>query len=491
MTAELPGAATLAERVRAGQTTARSSVEDCLERIGRLDPQIVAFHDVHAERALDYADAVDARLARKEDPGPLAGVPLALKSNMCLAGVETNCGSKMLRGYRPPYTATFVSRALAAGAIPVGMAHMDEFAMGSSGENSAIAIARNPWDTSRTPGGSSSGCAAAVAAGMVPLALGSDTGGSVRQPASFCGVTGFKPTYGRVSRYGLVAFGSSLDQVSPLARSARDVELLFGVIAGRDARDATTLEEDAPAPREGGDGLAGVRVGIPAEWVHDALDTDVRRRVDEASGVLEELGAELCPVSLPHTDLALPTYYVVATAEASSNLARYDGIRYGHRAVGDGTLPGMIAATRKDGFGDEVLRRILIGTYVLSSGYYDAWYGQAQKVRGLLAQEFRSVFEDVDLLIGPTSPTPAFPLGERRTDPLAMYLADILTVPASLAGLPAISVPCGMTATGTLPRLPIGLQIVGPAGADSGVLGAARCYQEATGHHTELPEALR
>jgi len=486
-----PDATTLAERVRAGETTARSSVEACLERIARLDPEIVAFHDVHAERALEYADAVDARLARNEDPGPLAGVPLALKSNMCLAGVETNCGSKMLRGYRPPYTATFVSRALAAGAIPVGMAHMDEFAMGSSGENSAVGVARNPWDTRRTPGGSSSGCAAAVAAGMVPLALGSDTGGSVRQPASFCGVTGFKPTYGRVSRHGLVAFGSSLDQVSPLARTVRDVELLFGVIAGRDERDATTLEEDAPEPRAGGGGLAGVRVGIPAEWVHDGLDPEVRRRVDEATLVLEQLGAELRPVSLPHTDLALPTYYVVATAEASSNLARYDGIRYGLRAPGDGTLPGMIAATRQAGFGDEVVRRILLGTYVLSSGYHDAWYGQALKVRGLLADEFRAVFEEVDLLVGPTSPTPAFLLGEHEGDPLAMYQADILTVPASLAGLPAISLPCGMTATDVSPSLPVGLQLVGPASADADVLFAARCYQDATEHHVRLPEAVR
>ena len=415
----------------------------------------------------------------------LFGLPVALKENLCLADASVPCGSRLLAGWRPPYTATVVRRLLDAGAVAVGMTHMDEFAMGSSGESSAFRATSNPWDLTRTPGGSSSGSAAAVAAGLVPLALGSDTGGSVRQPAALTGITGFKPTYGRVSRYGLVAFGSSLDQVGPLARSARDAELLFSAISGRDPFDMTTLDE-GPHAASAADGLAGKRVGVPREYFDDDLDAAVRKRVEEALAALAELGAELVPVSLPHARAAIPTYYVVATAEASSNLARFDGVRFGQRARGDGTLMGMLAATRSAGFGAEVKRRILLGTYVLSSGYQEAWYGRAQKVRGLVAADFAQAFERVDLVAGPTFPTAAFPLGERVDDPVAMYLSDLYTVPANLAGIPAVSVPAGTVEVGGRP-LPVGLQLSGPRGADAAVLAAARRFQEATPHHLQRP----
>jgi aspartyl-tRNA(Asn)/glutamyl-tRNA(Gln) amidotransferase subunit A len=357
--------------------------------------------------------------------------------------------------------------------------------MGSSGENSAFGPTRNPWAVGRAPGGSSSGSAAAVAAGVVPLALGTDTGGSVRQPAALCGVSGFKPTYGRVSRYGLVAFGSSFDQVSPLARSALDLELTLSVVSGRDPADSTALDADAVV-REPGDDLRGVRVGVPAEYLGDGLEDGVRARVEEAIEDLLRLGAERVDVSLPHTEHAIATYYVIANAEASSNLARYDGVRYGARVDGDGTLHGMFAATRSAGFGDEVERRILVGTYVLSAGYQEAWYGRAQRVRTLVAGDFARAFEACDLIVGPTSPTTAFALGERTGDPVAMYLSDVLTVPVSLAALPAASVPCGLADAGG-DRLPVGLQIVGPALADARVLRAARVFQSATRHHQAVP----
>ncbi len=478
-------AATLAAAVARGERGARSVVAEALERIEAGDDAVRAFYRVDRDAALARAEALDARVAAGEDVGPLAGVPVALKGNMCLEGSEAHCGSRVLAGYRPPYTATFVRRLLDAGAVVVGMTNMDEFAMGSSGENSAYGVARNPWDPERTPGGSSAGSAAAVAAGFVPLALGSDTGGSVRQPASFCGISGFKPTYGRVSRYGLIAYGSSLDQVAPLARSVRDLELLFEAISGRDPLDSTCIDDDPVRPLEG-EGLAGKRVGVPREYLSDDLDAGVRARVDAALETLGQLGAEVVPVSLPHTEHAVPAYYVVATAEASSNLARYDGVRYGLRAPGDGSLQGMIAATRDAGFGDEVKRRILLGTYVLSSGYYDAWYGRAQRVRGLIARDFARAFEEVDFVAGPTSPTPAFRLGELIEDPVAMYLSDVLTVPVSLAGLPAVSVPCGTTDV----ALPVGLQLVGRRLADAELLAAARTYQEATEHHLARPQGV-
>jgi aspartyl-tRNA(Asn)/glutamyl-tRNA(Gln) amidotransferase subunit A len=362
---------------------------------------------------------------------------------------------------------------------------MDEFAMGSSGENSAYSTARNPWDPERTPGGSSSGCAVAVAAGLAPLALGSDTGGSVRLPAALCGISGFKPTYGRFSRSGLVAFASSLDQVGVLARSVRDLELVLGVLSGSDERDASSLAEPPvrPSARES---LAGVRVGVPAEYLGPGLDERVRARIEAALLEIEALGARRVPISLPLTELAIPCYYVLATAEAASNLARFDGVRYGPRRPGDGRFAGMLAATRSAGFGPEVKRRILLGTFVLSRGYYQAWYARAGAVRGELAAEFRAAFERVDLIAGPTAPDPAFLLGEKSADPLAMYLSDALTVPASLAGLPAVSVPAGFALQDER-ELPVGLQLIGPSGRDAEVLAAARLYQAATGHHLRRP----
>jgi len=476
--AELDATALAAEHA-AGARRVTDTTEAALAALARLEPRLNAFLVVLADRARARAAELERERAAGATPGALHGVPVALKANMCLAGVEANCGSRILAGYKPPYTATFVQRLLDAGAVVIGMTNMDEFAMGSSSENSAFGPTHNPWDLARTPGGSSSGSAAAVASGIVPLALGSDTGGSVRQPAALCNLAGFKPTYGRVSRYGLVAFGSSLDQVSPFARSVRDLELALSVIAGHDERDSTSLPEPAPIPEHDGARLDGLRVGVPKEYFPEVLSGGVRRASEAALATLRGLGAELVPVALPHTELAIPTYYVVATAEASSNLARYDGVRYGARSAGDGSLQGMYAATRAAAFGAEVKRRILLGTYVLSAGYYDAWYGRALKVRTLLRRDFEQAFEQVDVLAGPTSPTAAFRLGEKAGDPVAMYLSDILTVPVSLAGLPAVSVPCGFVdEDGT--RLPIGLQLAGPARADARVLRVARCFESAT-----------
>ncbi|MBK7643807.1 MAG: Asp-tRNA(Asn)/Glu-tRNA(Gln) amidotransferase subunit GatA [Planctomycetes bacterium] len=480
-------ASALREEVAAGHRSAVQTVEECFARIDALDAQLGVFLSTERALARSRAAQIDAQLARGEPAGPLCGVPVALKANMCLEGFEANCGSRMLAGWRAPYSATFAQRLLDAGAIPVGMTNMDEFAMGSSSENSAFHVSRNPWSREHTPGGSSSGSAVAVAAGLVPLAFGSDTGGSVRQPAALCGIHGFKPSWGRVSRYGLIAFGSSLDQVSPFARSTRDLELAMGVISGRDERDATCMDENALQPIVPDDerSLAGVSIGVPREYLPDSDTGEVAQCVRAALESLRALGAELREISLPHTAYAIPTYYVIATAEASSNLARYDGVRYGLRVEGSGSLQSMFAATRGAGFGAEVKRRILLGTYVLSEGYHDEWYGRALKVRTLVARDFEQAFEEVDLVAGPTSPTTAFRLGERAADPVAMYQADVLTVPASLAGLPAISTPCGFGA-GT-PRLPIGLQLVGPARSDARVLRVARAFEAATAHSKERP----
>jgi aspartyl-tRNA(Asn)/glutamyl-tRNA(Gln) amidotransferase subunit A len=463
-----------------GERDVRETIEETLDAIERLDPRLRALACVMADSARKRADALDAARDHGFVAGPLCGVPVVLKSNLCVAGVETNCGSRILAGWRPPYSATVVERLLAAGAIPVAMAHMDEFAMGSSGENSAYASTRNPWDLARTPGGSSSGCAAAVAAGFVPLAIGSDTGGSVRQPAALCGIAGYKPSYGRLSRFGLVAFGSSLDQVGPLARSVRDLELALEVLSGTDERDPTSLA-DGPVTRVERTTLEGLRVGVPRQYMGAGLDERVRARIEAALETLQELGAVRVPLELPLTELALPCYYVIATAEAASNLARYDGIRQGPRRPGDGTLAGMQAATRGALFGAEVKRRILIGTFALSHGYAEAWYGRASEVRAGIAREFRAAFERVDVIAGPTSPTLAFRLGARSADPLAMYLSDALTVPASLAGLPAVSVPAGFAADEGS-ELPVGLQLIGPRGADARVLAIAHAFERATDH---------
>jgi aspartyl-tRNA(Asn)/glutamyl-tRNA(Gln) amidotransferase subunit A len=479
----------LRARLVAGETTVEALVEETLGRIAREDSALGAFRNVFAERARRRARELDRELAAGAPPGLLFGLPLALKANMCLAGEVADCGSRILEGWRAPYDATFVARALAAGAVPIGTTHMDEFAMGSSGENSAFGVPRNPWDARRTCGGSSSGAAAAVASGLVPLALGSDTGGSVRQPAALCGLSGMKPTYGRVSRHGLVAYASSLDQVSPLARSARDLERVLAAIGGADPLDATSLPGPFPARDERRD-LAGLVVGLPQGFLGPGLEPGVRARVEQAVRVLAELGAEVRPVAIASLEPALATYYVIATAEASSNLARYAGVGFGLRAAGDGSLPGMMAATRSQGFGREAQRRILLGTYVLSSGYYEAWYGRATQARAALRAAFARAFEDVQLLVGPTSPTTAFALGERTRDPVAMYQSDVLTVPASLAGLPAASVPCGLATTDGV-ELPVGLQILGAHGADALVLAAARLFQERTAHHRVNPPERR
>ncbi len=481
----------LRDALARGDESVEATIAQTFDRIDAIDPRLHVF--LNTERA--YAEArardLDRALAGGETPGPLFGVPIALKANMCLAGFESNCGSKILAGYRAPYTATFVQRLIDAGAIPVGTTNMDEFAMGSSSENSAFGPTRNPWDPARTPGGSSSGSAVAVAAGLVPIALGSDTGGSVRQPAALCGIHGFKPTYGRVSRFGLIAFGSSLDQVSPFARSVRDIELVMNVMSGADANDSTCLDEPPLEPEHARDpaSLAGLSVGVPKEYFPNMLEGGVRRAVEAALATLEKQGAKIVPVTLPHTEFAIPTYYVLATAEASSNLARYDGVRYGLRVDGDGSLQGMFAATRAAGFGAEVKRRILLGTYVLSAGYYDAWYGRALRARALLRQDFERAFESVDVIAGPTSPLAAFKIGEKANDPLEMYLADALTVPTSLSGLPAISVPCGVVEVDSTP-LPVGLQLIGPHRGDARVLRVARAFEAVTDFARARPPQL-
>ena len=470
--------AELARSIARGERTATQETEAALARIEAEGGALGALLDVDAQDALERARALDAS---DEPRGPLHGVPIALKANLCRRGALVSCGSRALEDWRAPYDASAVTRLLAAGAVPLGTTNMDEFAMGSSGEHSAYGATRNPWDETRTPGGSSAGSAAVVAAGLLPAALGSDTGGSVRQPAAFCGLVGYKPSYGRVSRHGLVAFGSSLDQIGPLCHDARDAALLTSVLAGADGRDATALDEPAPSATPEGT-LSGRRLGVPREWIGEGVHAGVRARVEAAFSELANAGAELVELSLPSLAHAVEAYYVVATAEASSNLARYDGVRYGARTDGDGTLDGMLGATRAQAFGAEVRRRILLGTYVLSSGYQDAWYVPALKVRARIAQELAQAFESVDLLVGPTSPVPAFALGERMDDPLAMYSADLMTVPASLAGLPALSLSCGSLDEGGV-ALPVGLQFVGPERADERVLAAAIAYQAESEHH--------
>jgi aspartyl-tRNA(Asn)/glutamyl-tRNA(Gln) amidotransferase subunit A len=484
-----PTARDTAAAFREGVLTARAAVESALARLEAWEPSLHAFLAVDGARALERARELDERRARGEALGVLAGVPVAIKANMCLEGLEASCGSRILAGWTPPYTATFVRRLLDADAVVIGATNMDEFAMGSSGENSAFGPSANPWAQAYIPGGSSSGAAAAVAAGVVPIALGSDTGGSVRQPAALCGVTGMKPTYGRVSRHGLVAFASSLDQVAPLARTADDVQLALAVISGRDPLDSTSLDAPAiDAPHAENGRLDGLRIGRPVGWFADGIDDDVRADVEAALAHLVALGADLVEVDLPLTPHAIATYYVVATSEASTNLSRFDGVRYGLRAGGDLGLQEMIAATREAGFGREVKRRILLGTHALSAGYRDAWYRRALRVRRRIADDFERAFESCDLIAGPTSPTPAFRLGERSNDPVAMYRADVLTVPASLAGLPAASVPCGFAQRDGV-RLPVGLQLVGPSLADERVLAAARAFQATTDWHAALPPA--
>jgi aspartyl-tRNA(Asn)/glutamyl-tRNA(Gln) amidotransferase subunit A len=453
-------------------------VEEHLETIRSGEPEIHAFNLVLADEALAAADEVDRRVAAGEDPGPLAGVPVALKDNMCTRGVPTTCSSRILEGWLPPYDATVVERLAAAGAVVVGKTNLDEFAMGSSTENSAFGVTRNPLDPTRVPGGSSGGSAAAVAAGFAPLALGSDTGGSIRQPAALCGVVGVKPTYGAVSRYGLVAFASSLDQIGPFARTVSDAALLLETIGGHDPRDSTSIPEPAADLTEVlGRGVEGLRIGVIEELSGDGLEgiaDDVRSRLGEAVSALDAAGATVETTSVPSTVYGLSAYYVIAPAEASSNLARYDGVRYGLR-VDAPNAGDMNTATRTAGFGDEVKRRIMLGTYALSAGYYDAYYGKSQKVRTLIVQDFARAYEEFDLLLCPTAPTTAFPIGEKTADPMTMYLNDVCTIPSNLAGHPAMSVPFGVGDDG----MPVGVQVLAPAMGERTMFQAAAVLEAA------------
>jgi aspartyl-tRNA(Asn)/glutamyl-tRNA(Gln) amidotransferase subunit A len=466
----------IADRVRTGQQTAEEVVTESLGRVAAMDPALRSMLHV-AQDAVDQARNVDRKRASGEPLGVLAGVPIAIKDAICTRNCPTTAASKILRGYWPPYDATVITRLHAADAVIVGKSNMDEFAMGSSTETSAFGPTRNPWDVARSPGGSSGGSAAAVAAGLVPCALGSDTGGSIREPASFTGTVGIKPTYGRVSRYGLIAFASSLDQIGPFATDVRSAARLLSVLSGPDPRDSTALnlpEEDYEKACDRG--IHGLRIGIPAEYFGDGLDAEVASSVRRAIDQLALDGATVTSISLPHTSFAVATYYVLATAEASSNLARFDGVRYGLRAFGASghrSLQSMYGATRDSGFGSEVKRRILLGTFVLSAGYYDAYYLKAQKVRTLIRRDFDAAFEHVDVICCPTSPTPAFRLGEKLDDPLSMYLADVYTLPASLAGLPSLSVPCALTAAG----LPVGLQIMARPLDEATVLATAAAWE--------------
>ncbi len=469
-------AADLAAAVRAGGRSATEIVEEHLAAIAGREAEINAFNLVLADEARAAATEIDRRVAAGDDPGPLAGVPVALKDNLCTRGIPTTCSSRILDGWRPPYDATVVDRLRAAGAIIVGKTNMDEFAMGSSTENSAFGPTRNPHDHTCVPGGSSGGSAAAVAAGFAPLSLGSDTGGSIRQPAALCGVVGAKPTYGLVSRYGLVAFASSLDQIGPLARSVADAALLLEVISGHDPLDSTSIPQPPPRLTESlADGVEGLRVGVVRELT-DGIDADVARRLAAAAASLEAEGAKVDDVSLPAAAHGLSAYYLIAPAEASSNLARYDGVRYGLRVDG-ADVTEMYAATRAAGFGAEVKRRIMLGTYALSAGYYDAYYGQAQRVRTLIIRDFEAAYATHDLLLSPTSPTTAFPLGARTDSPLAMYLSDVCTIPSNLAGHPAISVPYGTGDDG----LPVGIQVLAPALGETTMFRAAAALERSVG----------
>ena len=474
----------IARAVRAGELSARTVLDAHLAAIDAREGEINAFNLVLADEARAAADAVDRLVAGGGDPGVLAGVPLAVKDNLCTRGIPTTCSSRILEGWRPPYDATVVQRVAAAGAISVGKTNLDEFAMGSSTENSAFGPTRNPRDVSRVPGGSSGGSAAAVAAGFAPISLGSDTGGSIRQPAALCGVVGVKPTYGLVSRYGLIAFASSLDQIGPFSTTVADSALLLEAIAGHDPLDSTSIATDAPSLLSVLDeGVAGLRVGLVTELMGEGIAPDVAARVRQAADALAAAGAEIGEVSVPAASYGLSAYYLIAPAEASSNLARYDGVRYGMRVDAD-TTAEMNTATRTAGFGAEVKRRIMLGTYALSAGYYDAYYGKALKVRTLICRDFDAAYEDFDVLLTPTSPTTAFRFGEKTADPLSMYLNDICTIPTNLAGHPAMSLPFGAGADG----MPVGVQLLAPALGEAIMFRAAAVLEAAA---PPLTEALR
>ncbi|MCE8019681.1 Asp-tRNA(Asn)/Glu-tRNA(Gln) amidotransferase subunit GatA [Halomonas sp. MCCC 1A11036] len=473
--------AELARSLEAGEFSSRELTQHLLGRIDRLDGKLNSFITVTYDQALAAADAADkARAAGEADL--LTGLPLALKDIFCTQDIKTTAGSRMLDNFISPYDATVVEKLKAAGTVSLGKTNMDEFAMGSSNENSHYGAVKNPWDLTAVPGGSSGGSAAAVAAGLVPAAIGTDTGGSIRQPAAFCGITGLKPTYGRVSRYGMIAYASSLDQAGPMARSAEDCALLLGAMAGHDLRDSTCVARGVPDYTEELDTpLAGLKIGLPREYFGDGLDPQVEAAVRDAIKVYESLGASVREVSLPHTHYAIPAYYVIAPAEASSNLSRYDGVRFGHRCANPADLIDLYKRSRAEGFGDEVKRRILIGTHTLSEGFFDAYYKKAQQVRRLIRQDFLDAFEEVDVLMGPASPTPAFDLGAKK-DPVSMYLQDIYTIAINLAGIPGMSVPAGFAGS-----RPIGLQILGSHFTEARLLNVAHQFQQATDWHRQRP----
>ncbi len=475
----------LRDLIQQGQVSPVEVVQNLFIRIGQVEDRIQAYNTLSPRTALAFAKKFEDMLVRKEKVPPLAGIPLAIKDLICTKGVATTCSSKILENYIPPYNATVVNRLNAAGCVMLGKTNMDEFAMGSSTENSAFKKTKNPWRLDCVPGGSSGGSAAAVAADMCAGALGSDTGGSVRQPAGFCGITALKPTYGRVSRFGLVAFASSLDQIGPMTKDVRDAAILLRTFAGRDPLDSTSANLPVPDYEAGLTGeIAGLRIGIPAEYFIPGMDPEVESAIHQAIRVLERLGAVRETVSLPHTDYAIATYYLVATAEASSNLARYDGVKYGYRTPQSEHLIDMYMKTRREGFGPEVKRRIILGTYALSAGYYDAYYLKALKVRTLIRQDFTEAFKRCDVIVTPTSPAPPFRFGEKIDDPLQMYLEDIFTISANLAGVPGINVNCGFTKSG----LPIGLQIIGKPFDEQTILKVAHAFEQATDWHRQRPK---
>ena len=474
---DFSSATSIREAILTRKCTALDMVAEAYRRIEKLDPKVRAFISLTQQSALEKAVEVDGKISRGEKAGPLAGVPVAIKDNMCMRGTKTTCASRILENFDSPYDAFVVKRLLAADAVIIGKTNLDEFAMGSSCENSAFFKTHNPWDLDYIPGGSSGGSAACVSSRMTPLSLGSDTGGSIRQPAAFCGIVGMKGTYGRVSRYGLVAFGSSLDQIGPFATNVRDCALLLGVVAGKDPNDSTTADVAVPDYTDGIEGgVKGMKLGVPKEYFVDDIAPDIAKAVRNALDAYAKCGAEIVDISLPHTSYSNPTYYIVANAEASSNLARYDGIHYGRRASDAKDLMDLYCKSRNEGFGPEVKRRILLGTYVLSAGYYDAYYLRALKVRTLIRRDFDEAFKKVDAIACPTTPVPAFKFGERIDDPLQMYYCDILTTSANLAGLPGISIPCGFTEN----TMPVGLQLLGKPFDEGTLLRVARAFEAAT-----------
>ena len=478
----------LLDRMQSREVTCVEVIESHLQAIRLRDPSIHAFLHVDEEDALRQASAIDAKRKSGQPMGLLAGIPVATKDVLCTKGQPTTCGSRMLKTFVPPYDACAITKLRQADAVLIGKTNMDEFAMGSSGENSAFGPTRNPWDVDRIPGGSSSGSAAAVAARMAPLALGSDTGGSIRQPAALCGIVGMKPTYGRVSRYGLVAYASSLDQIGPFATDVHGAATLLEAISGHDPRDSTSVNQPAPPFSQLFDQpLAGLRIGVPVEYFSAGLDAEIEASVRQALKIYESLGAQLKNIHLPHSKYAIATYYLVATSEASSNLARYDGVHYGHRAENSGSsLVEMYEASRGEGFGDEVKRRIMLGVFSLSAGYADQFYTKALQVRRLIRTDFDAAFQQVDVIAGPVTPTPAFKIGEKTSDPLAMYLSDIYTISANLAGIPGLSLPCGLTTAG----LPIGLQLLAPPFEEVRLLQAARMLERETDWHRRTPNMV-